>query len=309
MKTPNVSWTGQRRRVWPSYLQVRGRWNWCPTYFKVKWMSGGNCGVIFGALDAPPISWEEFKWAFMEMCHPKLPSNLEGTRIWTSKIKISLSWWIWYQIHLVVEVCFSYGLDEREKIRRFILGLRYPLCQLVGTQMVNFFELFDHGGQYPNDGVGWEVKGWVSEKAQERVRMKVIRSGGTLGSFMPPNWGQTSLVAPTTSVQSTTNAFHQKTRSQGGQSSLDQGSSHQRCSKPQCSYCGRYHFGICYDKEGLVYVRPIGPFVEGVPSAGAGSSQWPVHPSHPQSEYTLASKAPSSSAGMSGTGRGGSGRW
>lgn len=29
-------------------------------------------------------------------------------------------------------------LDEREKIRRFILGLRYPLCQLVGTTMETF---------------------------------------------------------------------------------------------------------------------------------------------------------------------------
>lgn len=28
--------------------------------------------------------------------------------------------------------------DEREKIRRFILGLQYPLYQLVGTQMETF---------------------------------------------------------------------------------------------------------------------------------------------------------------------------
>lgn len=80
--------------------------------------------------------------------------------------------------------------DEREKIRRFILGLQYPLCQSVGTQMEtfpNFSAMVENARMME---IGEKTREYFQKKRKRGFEGKTLGQGGTWEAFLPPIRGR-----------------------------------------------------------------------------------------------------------------------
>lgn len=100
--------------------------------------------------------------------------------------------------------------DEGEKIKRFILGLRCPMCQLVGTQIETFLSYSAMVNNARMMEMGKKDDNEFKRKPKRGYEGRSFYHGGTLRAFKPPSRGQMTSMAPLASFQSLAHVSHQK---------------------------------------------------------------------------------------------------